>query len=586
MAISLGTSTSSFQPPKATGPGAEQPGSERLKPPEAGHKRARRWWYAGVVAYIGLCFVLLNTLHQAAQGAGMSASGTLISLFGLGENPNYAVTVLVGSGIVLTVASAISAWLDIRKIASEEDDIEFVDQTRGERLDLVFVDRSVRGQLLKSEPVAINRTVRVESLLDDRVRRVRAVQLSGSGTISVDELRNVAERRAAQFGVFARYASSLLLLLAVLGTFAGVKTALPGLIQAVSSSTAEGAGLTRPLEAIAAAFGGNALALVGAIAVGLMAQGIAFGRQNMLDRLELISSEFVYRSEAAVGTDPLQAAIGMLRETASEFREAAGELSGIETGLGELSESFRVAFDGLGKRLGEIADRQEAGLYDKTGSTLEALQLRVSELTRSVEGNALAYAGLVASVANGTEQTRQSIQSMETANRHLGSGIEGLLGAEQRLRQTMSETDRTLDTLKAAATTLSETGTASARNVAELSNQVVSLQTSAVDLAGGVKQIAEHLAKADERGERIAITLANEIKDKLGSLQASVPTERLTPTQSTETGESLRVLRQISAGIDELRSAPRPSLVMQLVVPGVAAGICVGLGYWIIQHLR
>jgi hypothetical protein len=67
-------------------------------------------------------------------------------------------------------------------------------------------------------------------------RRVHQAQLEGGGGhMPVEELRGIAETRTASFGREARFASSLLLLLAVLGTFAGVKTALPSLIDTIAA---------------------------------------------------------------------------------------------------------------------------------------------------------------------------------------------------------------------------------------------------------------------------------------------------------------------------------------------------------------
>jgi hypothetical protein len=602
MSVSLAEPTRELS--GASTPPPDSDGLSMLDLPEAGHRRALRWMIAGMAAYLLLGSILLLSLNQADRAAartqapiggtaGIDTSGTsLLSLVGLGPNRNLAITVLVLAGIALTLVSAGYVWKDIKRLEAEEGDIEFVRKTEGRRLDLVFYDDAVRSRLVRSaEPVQSSRKGRVESLLDDRVRRVLAARMSGSASVSVEELRNVAEKRSSQFGSFARYASSLLLLLAVLGTFAGVKTALPWLVQAVSSSTSDTAALSQPLQAIAAAFGGNALALVGAIAVGLMAQGVAFGRQNMLERLELVSAEFVYGNETANASDPMQAAIQALSRTSNEFQSASGALLGIEAGLNDLGDQFQASLNGLGDRLGDIANRQETNLYDKTGATLEALQLRVGELTKSVEANAHAYAGLVASIRDRTEETRAAIGHMENANVQLARGIEGLLGAGQRAQETFTQARQSFDTMESAATRLADdSGTAKAA-VADLNTLVGSLKNSADTMAAGVDTIAQRLAAAESRADRAVGELGLQLSTKIDAVAArssSPPAVATTaPTGGgQESAAMLAALRQIAAGIDEIRSAPRPALWMQLLVPGVAASLCVGLAYGLMQLLR
>jgi hypothetical protein len=150
-----------------------------------------------------------------------------------------------------------------------------------------------------------------------------ALASAEGGVVIPAELRGIAEVRTAAYGAFARYASSLLLLLAVLGTFAGVKTALPELITAIGSNTNDTTGLVNALSAVASAFGGNALALVGAVAVGLMAQGLSLGRRNLLERLELVSAEYLYGRTVAAEASPLQGAIVALRDTAVQMQSRA-----------------------------------------------------------------------------------------------------------------------------------------------------------------------------------------------------------------------------------------------------------------------
>src|SRR5688500_14633345 len=285
---------------------------EMLQPPGRGDIVAKRWWLCGLIGYALLAGALLGAV---GRGSATSFAQDVAALFGLGDPPNYFITVLVGGGILLAAATMILVRRDIREMTLEEDDVDWVLRTRGDGLPLVFLEPAEREARFERGDFAIpDDDGTVTTLVDDRVRRVHAAMASsGSATVSPENLKAIAVDRTARYGSFARYASSLLLLLAVLGTFAGVKTALPALIGSLGM-TSDTSTLIGPLTAVASAFGGNALALVGAIAIGLMAQGIGFGRRNLLERLELVSAEYIYQDGTSSSANPLQAAVTARRE--------------------------------------------------------------------------------------------------------------------------------------------------------------------------------------------------------------------------------------------------------------------------------
>src|SRR5690606_26542758 len=142
------------------------------------------------------------------------------------------------------------------------------------------------------------------------------------------------------------------------------KTALPGLIEAVSVSNQPGADLAsgsivEPLRAVADAFGANALALIGATAGRLMGHGVATGRRNLLERLEWVSAEYIYGTRQMDSVDPLRTAVDAMRETVERVRETSGSLLGIEGGLAALGQQFAGAFESLDERLTMIIEQQD-----------------------------------------------------------------------------------------------------------------------------------------------------------------------------------------------------------------------------------
>jgi methyl-accepting chemotaxis protein len=401
--------------------------------PPRGDQLARRWVTVGIALYVLLVGVFLIGLLDAEAGRLQS----LTTLVGLGSPRNWSVFFLVVGGFALTIYAITTVVADVGAIQKEEDDVEWIDSHGRAGAALVLAPESEREKLFEqgARSIPTGPNVKIETLIDDRVRRAHSARLRGGSAIAVEELRIIAERRTARWGSFARYASSLLLLLAVLGTFAGVKTALPGLIDAVSetdpgSATATGdpvPTIAAPLRAVSDAFGGNALALIGAIAIGLMAQGIGVGRRNLLERLELVSAEHVYGDEGAQSADPLRAAIHALNQTAQEIQSSSGALLGIEGGLELLGSEFKSAIRSLDDRLTQLLQHHESGLYERTSGVLEELQARVSALASVVDANTRLYAGLVDQIGERTAESREAIGELRSANQSIARALEGTI---------------------------------------------------------------------------------------------------------------------------------------------------------------
>lgn len=560
-------------------PGAEP---RMLALPEPGNRVALRWWAAGLTAYALLTVALVGALVTAK-------SASLFSLFGFGAQTNWATFVLVGSGGLLTAYTMWRAKRDIHAMAREEKDVEWVHTTGKPGLPLVFVDPKKRESML-GQPFALSDSeIIVETLMDDRVRRVRnAVLNPDAGAVVPDDLKGIAEVRTAQFGSFAPYASSLLLLLAVLGTFAGVKTALPGLIESITASTATAdattaanAGLIRSLNAVAEAFGGNALALIGAIAVGLMAQGIGFGRRNLLERLELVSAEFLYGQSVTTDANPMQAAMVALRDTAREMHSASGAMLGIEDQLQQLGREFRTAFDSLANRLHDIATGQEEALHRHTADSLDVLQQRVNDLADSVEANARTYAGLAEAVKSRSQEAGKAFDAMAESNKQLGVALESIVKTGERSRVSVEELSAAVGHLTASSD--------------QVTVEVQRIAIATESFAPGMQQLEATLVAAEDRfaqAERAAQdgwrTVGADIAKRLDVIvRPQHPDERRELSPSTESDATIaadrdvvRLLESIAARVARSPEAQQPSMWRTAVGPllGVLIGSAIVAG--------
>jgi hypothetical protein len=582
------------QPPAAALPlthaGDPERGERRrtldmLEPPGRGDLIARRWWWSGIAGYALLSAALLGAV---GRGSATSFGQDAAALFGLGTPSNYFITVLVGGGILLAVATMYLVRRDIDEMALEEDDVDWVLRTKDEGLPLIFLEPSERESRFERRDFSIpDHDAKVRTLLDDRVRRVHAAMASsGSATVSPENLKAIAVDRTARYGSFARYASSLLLLLAVLGTFAGVKTALPALINALGT-TSDTSTLIGPLTAVASAFGGNALALVGAIAIGLMAQGIGFGRRNLLERLELVSAEYIYQDGTSSSANPLQAAVTALRDTANQIHAATGRMTGIEGGLRGLSNEFKTSFEVLSTTLADIADRQEEGLYERTSVSLDALQLRVADLAKSVEATALVHSQITAAVQARAEESRAAIDQMRQTNARLGQSLDAFLRVGEWAERSFSDVSKASQLLVQGSQGVSE-------QMLGLTSAVGAVKPGLEQLERTLSAVAEQTVRDESRSaealQALATTIGSQLQQAVTQLHAATEGARITrvdtpalmaPVQGTpvasnvvRSDESVALLRRIAQST-EAATATRPT-VAQMVGVSLLAGLLGG----------
>lgn len=484
--------------PDAPGPVADAPtarAEREMHPlPPRGDGVARRYWLIGIAAYFALSTALVWTL---VFRSGHFDATEVFTLFGVGDHPNLAVALLVGLGVAVTVIAGWRVGGDVRRMKDEEDDIAWVHRTGPRGFDLVYFEDAVREPIFRrrdaGESVDAPPGGKIKTLLDERVHRVQLANASG-GVVVPAELRGVAEVRTAAYGAFARHAASLLLLLAVLGTFAGVKTALPNLIDAISSTTSNNQGLVDALSAVASAFGGNALALVGAVAIGLMAQGVSMGRRNLLERLELVSVD-LYADGLAAEANSMQGAVVALREGARQLERSSSAMLNVEDALEELGNQFHGGFERLGDRLRDVAAAQEKGLHDRTADTLVGLQRQVEGLARSVDGNAQVYAGLADAVRTRADDTTDALKQMRATNQQLADALRGVVAAGQ-------QTAAAFEQLRGAAAELKRGSESTDARLTALATAVQGMHPTFAALGDTLSAATERLRAGEEASRR------------------------------------------------------------------------------------
>jgi hypothetical protein len=551
--------------------------------PERGDGPARAYLAAGAAFYGVFTLMFIGSLMSSRPDKGRA----LLELFGISDHVNGIILVLIVSGIALTVYAAWTVWRDAALLRREEDDVDWVLDRRREGLMLVFAPAGEReARFARGErTIRPGESAHVETLVDDRVRRVHQSRTEGGAThMPVEELRGIAETRTASYGHVARFVSSLLLLLAVLGTFAGVKTALPSLIEAVGAADGATQGsIVGPLRNVADAFGGNALALVGAIAVGLMAQGLSVGRRNLLERLELASAEYIYDNRRTHNADPLLAAVETLSLTAGEVHNASTAFLGIEGSLEALSESFRTAFGSLNDTLSEVMAAQDEQLHRRTAQALGSLEGKVASLADAVRGNTASYQGLVDRIGERTAESREAVQQMQAASASLDRALQGVvtLGASSAAAS---------DTLRTGIDTLVDGTRRVEERMAAVAEAVERTRPALQEVESAVAGAADRVAGIDARAAASWKTVADEVRAQFAELargQSPVQAPGQTGRGGALPADELGLLRRIAAAAEKPRG-PSFRDVALAAMAGVVGGAgvvsaVVVLGGWLLK---
>jgi hypothetical protein len=351
----------------------------------------------------------------------------------------------IGSIVLALAGLAWSLAYDVRRLWRDERAIQFL-----------------LGADTAADPLSelVNRVPELGAgtLAGDLARRVEQAG-PGRRVPTPAELRGIAGAYTAGLGGVARFLSQLLLLLTVLGTFLGVREALPGLVRTLGASTSAGSlsaeTLTSALTAVGDAFGSNLGALLGSIALGIAAYGLGAGRQAMLARLELASVQHVYPA--------LERRSGVDTEMIRELQTATGHL----TSLAGLTDAMRDL-------QGEVA-----GSSDRTARLLERALKQEREITvKDTREQVSQLEGLVTEVAtavltNATDYTTIA-QALASRDREFGAAVREIRTVAEKLQE------------------VSESHGANVRGMASdllrsLAQMEITLR-QAVEVSGGVRQ--------------------------------------------------------------------------------------------------
>jgi ABC-type transporter Mla subunit MlaD len=420
---------------------------------------------------------------------------------------------------------------------------------------LLLVERTQRDPKLLLHRGHTSRGKRgVETLLDDRVTRV-VQAVAGGAHLRESELRAVAVWRSATLGSLARYASSLLLLMTVLGTFLGIKSSLGPLRDALLSSASGGtaataAALATPLANVASAFGANLTALVGAITIGLGAWGLSVGRQNMLARLEQASSLYLYPQVQDSGPlEQLARAVLQIGSVGPEIRQASRELAGVSSAIkGELggirdslSDQLGALRDSIGdfsapisdsleqtrRTLKALMEQQSAQVAEESRKAVDKVERQITDTTVAVQQSTALYASLVSRLQGDIEVISKAMASLEESVQEVRQQREAFGRYADSATQTINER---LEKIEGASERQLNTAEETLKRYEVISDNLGHLTTSAetivskiaeADLAKQSAAIAESTVAAQEAAGYLEPTLT-EVRGAISNLNTTL----------------------------------------------------------------
>lgn len=350
----------------------------------------------------------------------------------------------------------------------------------------------------EGEPPEENRLAEGRTLAGALVARVERAA-PGSRVPGAGELRMIALASTASLGGVARYGAQLLLLLTVLGTFLGVRDALPGLIRALQAED-PAMGLDSALTAVVNAFGSNLGALLGAIALGLATFGLGAGRSALLARLELASVRSIY--PALERRTAVRADTEMMRElqTATTRLGELAELARLPGVMRELKDEVALAGGQTAQLLERVLKQERRDVQDQAREQVARLEGLVSDVVTTVQANAGQYEGIASALAG-------RAQDFDAALTKIGSVVTELATISDRsaanLKGMTADVGRALKAVAEAVQGAGGTSGEIRDHLVAARDELVLLATRAAELASGLA-LAETAASAarDEAARR------------------------------------------------------------------------------------
>lgn len=406
--------------------------------------------------------------------------------------------------------------------------------------------------------------------------RIQAVDAAGAEQRVLREFRQTHRAQAAirsgGVGTISRFLASALLVLAVMGTFAGMKTALPPLIQAITaaagnlnlatanSPTASGQdasnGIGEALGHVADAFGANLAALFGSLLLGAAAFGAVLDKRALLAEIEHVSEERLYsRLPADADATELQRAVNEMRLSVSEVANVAGGISQLTATIHDLRSALSDTLTELHTSFSDSVRQNSVELGTQLNTAVSGLTANLAGATKTLEITSLSYVGLLkgleerdlgvreaaaelvrnasdfrdiserlgecASVAS--DANERAAMAVDDAQKLLIQVAENGNAASERVAEAVTRQGVTLDQVVSALKSIQDWHGALRRQLAEVTQNLSRDLNASTEAAGAsIDVLRDGIQKLSEAGETLGESIANEHQQGTALLAASI----------------------------------------------------------------
>ena len=415
-----------------------------------------------------------------------------------------------------------------------------------------------------------------DTLAADRVKRVAQAHALGT---TADAMRATfradSVSRAATIGTVTRYLASTLLLLSVIGTFAGMKAALPGLYEAVQQSSAtqnparpsgadiNGQNIHDALKHVADAFGANFLALVGALALSVMSFGAIVDRRRTLVALERVSEQRLYPLLRSQREIVAQAFVDQLKESLTDVGTVASQLRGLREAIDRFDSGTTRAIEAFQSTLNKEIRTEFLTAHRDIATRVGSVLPTLSRIASAAETSAVAYQGLVEGVRERDLGLREASETLRQASSEATSSITGVVGPLLDLatgvasatteatrafglleNQTRAAADATTDLHDSTAQNLlaSKHLAAQALGISEtqqaLRAAIDDFRAGMDESFAGIERILQdrELSVTVRQAAEAQATVATEIRELVALLRATAEAAQPSPTNGGRTG--------------------------------------------------
>jgi hypothetical protein len=526
--------------------------------------------------------------------SGNRARGAAALSFGIGIVALVALSALMRSELLPRTDSfaALSVWIlaagvllfgmvrgliDLRTLAAEWSALDLIVESKSDVAKRQFPTTVVARRILLVDEAETEQ--RADREFRQSNRALAAAKLAGVGNIT-------------------RFASSALLMLVVIGTFAGMRYALPllsGAIETASSAAERGSGslggsqITGSLRTVSEAVGSNLLALFGSLVLSLIAFGASFERRELLTSIEFLSERWLYRRlPVDADASELQKAVNELQRSVKEVAAVSLAVGQLGKGIGDLKVVLRDTIVEMRDAFTESVNQHGARMQQQLNDAIGELTATLGVTSGALQATAVSYEGLVKGLQERDLGVRAAADALadhssrltvveERANNAtvqaastVAHATQILSGAEQLVRHAVEKlTDDASRLLAAAELTKEQVGTLDLHLVTLSEKQQVAFETAEasrsrlqIGIESGAAALSSMLASQGTQLSEIAEQ--QRTATKVATANAAELKEVCEWGVSTVNAEnSLRNKEALSVALDGLQAVSRDVARMQ-----------------------